>query len=257
VFLPWQFYILKAFPAESAISYAYNVKHMTDDLGHPGTVWYHIHYLSTSYHSLLLPLLGLGMIAVFFYKEVNRRMSISFVAMILVIFAFFSFLVKTKMPALVSPVSPLMFILMAFGIYTLIDNLGKLRTVSGRLQTILWILILLISGWLLLKPATIVQYRSETNEIRNRKIHNSTVYKNLQADVTKERIILNCKIFEHVELMFFQNTRAYHAYPEEYILDSLQQIGFQFAAFQNVPGQKLTPRIADDPDILMLSDSIR
>jgi 4-amino-4-deoxy-L-arabinose transferase len=49
VFAPWQLYILYRFPQETAISYATNLKHMTEDLGHPGNAWTHLGLLNKSY----------------------------------------------------------------------------------------------------------------------------------------------------------------------------------------------------------------
>ena len=46
VFLPWQLYILKEFPLQSAIAFEYNRKHMTEALGHPGNVFFHFKFLS-------------------------------------------------------------------------------------------------------------------------------------------------------------------------------------------------------------------
>lgn len=110
---------------------------------------------------------------------------------------------------------------------------------------------------LIFKPWDIASFRSETNAYRNAKIHNTRVYENLPDSITQDYVIINCKSFENVELMFHKNAKAYHWYPGEQVIDSLQNLGFKFAAFRNTPNQGLPPYILEDPEIVLLEDVIQ
>ena len=79
-------------------------------------------------------------------------------------------------------------------------------------------------------------------------------------DLSKElegRIILNCKSFEDVELMFYKNVNAYHWYPDERTLDSLLQRGYKFAAFKNHNNQALPEYITANGDIVIIDKNIK
>jgi len=258
VFIPWQLYILKEFPAESAIAFGYNFKHMSDNLGHPGSAWFHIRYLRTAYHNILLLLLPLGIIYAFKNKALDMKLSISFMAMIVAIFLFFSILVATKMSAFVYPVSALIIILSAAGLYYMCSSAFNYLNIIELHRNQLLVIITLCIGYVFLKPIDIATQRSVENQWRNNKIHNATIYKNLEDSIAENYVILNCRPYENIELMFYKNTLAYHWYPEPKVLDSLQAVGYKFAAFEykNDP-QQLPKWITSDSTILILDKGLK
>ena len=69
--------------------------------------------------------------------------------------------------------------------------------------------------------------------------------------------MINCKSFEDVELMFYQNVNAYHWFPEEKVLDSLQALGYKFAAFKSHTDQYLPEYITKDTTILIINQELR
>jgi 4-amino-4-deoxy-L-arabinose transferase-like glycosyltransferase len=257
IFLPWQLYIFHTFPTESEISYQYNVDHINDDLGHPGNMWTHILFLKEAYQKILLVFGLIGLLALVRYKEVNKKMAISFIAMVVVIFAFFSVIVKTKMPAFVFPVSAILFSFMALGAYAVVDWISERWKIPLRDKNIAFTVLTIGLGIACFKPWDIAAYRSASNDFRNAKINNTSIYENLPEEITKNYVIINCKSFENVELMFYQDANAYHWYPAENVIDSLQQLGYKFAAFQNTPNQGLPAYITDDPEIVILEDAIK
>lgn len=58
--------------------------------------------------------------------------------------------------------------------------------------------------------------------------------------------------------MFYRDCTAYHWYPPENILDSLQNAGHKFAAFQYVNDQQQLPEyITNDKEIVILNESLK
>ena len=258
IFIPWQIYIMKAFPAESAIMYEYNRRHMVEDLSHPGNAFYHINFLPTAYHIALLPFLLIGLVSIFFSRIIDKKLSISFAAMILVLFTFFSFFVATKMPAFVYPVSALMLILIAYGIQTTFEWMMKKEKIDLHIKKLILATTVLIAGLLSFKPWLITKNRASDDQFRNNKIHNSSAFKNMDEDVIQEYVILNTRAYENIELMFYRGGLAYHWYPQERTLDSLQNSGYKFAAF-DYPGdqQQLPSYIVEDKEILILEEKLK
>ena len=257
VFLPWQLYIFQAFPTESAISYQYNVDHINDALGHPGNVWTHILFLESAYQKYILVLGIIGLIAIWRLRDVNKKMTLSFLAMITVIFAFFSIIVKTKMPAFVFPVSAFFFCFFAVGVYVTSKWVAEPWQESPKIRNTIFLSSTLLMALLCFKPWDIASFRSETNAYRNAKIHNTQIYENLPDSITQDYVIINCKSFENVELMFHKDAKAYHWYPAEQVIDSLQNLGYKFAAFRNTPNQGLPPYILEDSQIVLLEADIK
>ncbi|MBK9103955.1 MAG: glycosyltransferase family 39 protein [Saprospiraceae bacterium] len=256
VFVPWQLYISNAFPIESAIEYQHNAEHFTKDFGHPGNVWTHFMYLGQTYQEIMLLFSLIGIIAFFRFKEVNKTLGVSFLSMIIALFLFFTFFVKTKMPTYLFPLSPMVFSFMAIGVMTIVEWYSKRRATTTNLhwQRFAFVLIL---GFVCLKPWDITRKRSAGLEARNIKINNTLIYKHLSDKATKDRVIINCKSYENIELMFFADVNAYHFIAPEIVLDSLQQLGYKFASFEYPEIQKPPAYVYDDPEILILKDQIR
>ncbi len=256
VFGPWQLYILNTFPQETAISYATNRKHMTEDLGHPGDALTHLKFLTTSYGYLVMAMFVCGLLYLLWKKKSSRTFTLSALGMIIVIFSFFSFLVATKMPALVYPVSALIIVIAGTGLYALVHyTFGLIPNYSTRVKwrPIALIAMSLIVAYSTFKPKTIAAERRYDNVYRNNKINNNTVFKQLNKDILEDRVVLNCRPYENIELMFYQDALAYHWYPEAFKIDSLKNIGYRFAAF-DYPGdpQQLPEWIKADTSIMIL-----
>jgi hypothetical protein len=113
-------------------------------------------------------------------------------------------------------------------------------------------------GFYSLKPSAIIDQRAEDNTLRNNKINNANVYRHLEDSITSEYVILNCRPYENIELMFYKDANAYHWYPDAAILDSLKLAGHKFAAFQypNDP-QQLPEFITRDSTFLILDKGLK
>ncbi len=253
VFLPWQLYILHNFPKESSLMFLYNKRHIFEALEHhSGTIWFHFNQMRTIYGHWLLIFIPLGMLSILSNKETDKKLSISLFAMALLVYAFFSFVVQTKMPSYTFPVNSIIWIIIASGIIhycrTLIQSSNKI---------LLTFCIAFIAAYTL-KPWQITKYRSKQNQTRNTKIANTQVYKTLElSGELKDRVILNCKSFEDVELMFYQNTNAYHWYPDASTMDSLLNEGHKFAAFKSHNNQNLPNYIYDNKEIIIIDKDIK
>src|SRR5690606_41136361 len=82
---------------EAAAAYAYNRLHIVKDLGHEGPWYFHLKFLTYSYHPVLVALLVMGIALVWIRYRPQRRMTIAMLAMVAVTYGFFAY-VATKMP---------------------------------------------------------------------------------------------------------------------------------------------------------------
>ena len=55
----------------------------------------------------------------------------------------------------------------------------------------------------------------------------------------------------------FRGGNAFMSFPEERVLDSLQNAGHRFAAFKNTPTHELPDYILEDPEVLLIEEELR
>lgn len=262
IFLPWQLYIMKAFPLESSIMYEHNKRHIFEVLEkHTGDILYHFEQMKTSFGKYLFPFGLLGILGIFFQKRIKKSLSFSLLAMIVVVVSFFSFVVPTKMPAFTNPVNALVWITIASGIVMTIDFVfEKIKTKLTDIDkwkkfVFLGLFIFLAFSSLRLKKIT--NFRKDWNTFRNIKISNTDIYKNLHQKNLGDRVIFNCKGLEQVELMFYQDVNAYTWYPKKNVLDSLSNENYQFAAFKSHTIQILPDYILNDSEIVIIDELLK
>ena len=159
------------------------------------------------------------------------------------------------MTAFTYPVSSLMIILISYGLYNFFIRVFKyFRFIKTEYLMVVSIIFIAIYS---LKPWNIAGNRSASNKLREAKIHNTNIYKSLPDSITSKYLILNCKSFEDVELMFYKNTNAYHWWPEKSVIDSLKNAGYRLAIFKNHNNQNLPSYIWEDKDILIIDKQLK
>lgn len=258
VFVPWQLYIRSAFPAETAASYAHNVQHIFENLGHPGDNMTHYNFMYTAYSGRwFLMLMGLGF-AASWRPSVNRRLSLAMMGMFLVTYLFFSLIVATKMPGLTFPVTAIGFVWIALGVKTIWDLLPEKLT--ARFPIIQYLVFIPLSIGLIyysFQPLRMLRDRGPENVDRAKQVHNTAIYKSLHEYVQPDEVILNCKNFEDTEVRFWQPNNAYHWYPTAPQIDSMLQKGIKLCAFKNHNDQALPDYIVNNPKIRILDLEIK
>jgi hypothetical protein len=102
-----------------------------------------------------------------------------------------------------------------------------------------------------------LSHRNLKNVNRNTQIANTKIYKSLSGTLNADYVILNALPYEDVEVMFYTDFDAYHWWPEAPALDSLQDLGYRFAAFRSHTEQHLPDYITQDTSIILLQDELK
>lgn len=256
VFMPWQLFIMEAYPVESGLAYQHFSDHLFTSIGiAPKHKMYYLEYLTYTCGSIAAPLVTLGILMLLFSKQINNKYSIIFLSIFITIYSFFTFISKTKMPGLVHPAYSILIVLIAAGYLLILDFINALF--RYRYENVIYSMGILLMSLYLLRPAYNFEYRSTTNTERNRDIDNTEIYKKLDEKKLANRVVLNVKDFEDVEFMFHQNLIAYRWYPDSITLDSLMCAGHKFAAFKSHTHQPLPNYIKKNPEIVILKDQLK
>lgn len=245
-FIPWQIYISNHFPFEYVIESLHNREHIYKVFGgHKGSIFFHLEQMAYLYGIFFLIFIPMGIIDQYKRQNISNHLSIPLWAMIIVIYFFFS-VVKTKMPAFTFPVNSLIWVIIATGIIKVSSFIiGRFKFKRSHFMIYSFIIL----GILVLKPWKITSHRSQTNLSRNDKIQKATFYRNISQDLIKGKVVINCKAFEDVDLMFYKDVNAYCWFPTQKRLDSLMRKKYRFIAFKNQPNQNLPAYIINNREI--------
>lgn len=221
VFVPWQIYILNAFPEEARYEFAYNSLHLTEAVeGHGGNRLFYLERLDELVGKYIYLLAPIGMVVAFAAKNFNKKLRLALIAEIVFVLFFFSVIAATKIVTYVYFIVPLIILFIATALKFLIE------TINRR-----WIAIPIIVAalYLSLNPGYFVNYLDSSNQERADRIYNASVYRNLKQYLPKDvHVVMNMNSFEDVPVMFYNNDiTAYHW--------TLPEVDFQKFAEQKLP----------------------
>ncbi|PZF72980.1 ArnT family glycosyltransferase [Taibaiella soli] len=225
VFLPWQFFILYKYPEIARYEYAYNSKHITEVVeAHSGSIFFYVRNFHLYFGGYIwtLGLIGLFLLA---RTKWDFKIKYSLVLYTVITFAFFSFVVKSKLPTYFFVVAPIINIFMAVGI------LYFVRLFGNKFVSFLAVSCCL---FLVLNPRDLYRYR-RTNTEQLIKNYNTNIYKHLNEVLPKgTKVIINVNAFEHTEVMFYNDgITAYHWWLSNDDIDRLSKTHTRIAAFEN------------------------
>jgi 4-amino-4-deoxy-L-arabinose transferase len=252
--LPWQILTFVWYPEEATKAYLFNAAHVTEPLdGHVGTFWYYTDKFNEMYGKiasfLILPALY------FTYKKLNnKKVYISIVTMVVVVYLFFS-LVATKMPSFT--VITAMPIMIAFGVLinTTIDYLKK------RLQnSIRYSIMFIIAGVILILIKMNFNGLAKNHSILNPENYYSIeLSKNrnnyLGLQLPAKAVLFNINERHYIEVMFYTNATAYNFIPTESQIEEVLRKGYHPIVYKNSK-DNIPDYISNNPNVTVFPSFI-
>lgn len=226
VFVPWQVYISRTWPTEAKYEYEYNNRHLTEAIeGHGGSVWYYAENVPALFGKYVWVFIPLGIGLALASRTIDRRLLRPFLAIIVFVFCFFSFAVKTKINTYVFFVAPLCMIFLSIGLYELHRRTGS----KGLLA-----LAFLAGITLSFDPVRTIWYFSPANTERSRRTATTRILRNLKGDLPADvRVVLNTNELENLDLMFYNNDLTAYPRLSKSEFDALVKKGMAVAAFKS------------------------
>lgn len=255
IFVPWQIYILNAFPAESHFEYALNRAHFTDVIeGHGGSFWYHFQVIGNSYGIIFWALIPISLIVSYFTNQ-NKKLYLSILLLIISVYLFYS-IARTKMPAFTFILSPIIFILVA---NTLVSSFNKLENVlknNKRITKAMFTGCVVVLLLLTLNIEKIQAYHTNWKP-RNKWWRNERasivqfVKENNLDKLNKNSVIFNIENTESTLIMLYSECTAYDFTPTQEQLDIVKEKGFDVWVLNRT---KLPDYIQNDSSIVKIQD---
>lgn len=234
VFVPWQLYILTAFPMESHYEFGLNSKHFFEAVeGHEGDYLYHFEQAKNQYGKIISYLLPLALF-IFFRDVKNISARVGFITFVVLVYLFFT-LTKTKMPAFCLIVSPIVLLALGNFLYKAIhfSKNGKiLKATEFALLAILGIVFLNIENI----QRNHTYWITKNSRIWERKTQERATEfaKSLKGKFDDGKtVIFNCKQFENIPVMFFSGYTAYDKMPDTEEYNHLKENGYKMLFVDN------------------------
>lgn len=213
VFLPWQIYIFRAFPAEAAWESGMNFRHLTEVIEErTGPFYYFTDKIRINYGELIyLPLLW------FLWKTIRNPRNLKMLAVstwFLIPFLFFS-LARTKMQGYMLFTAPALFIMTA--VFWVMLSEIKVRSWYRHLVNVLLVLFILL-------PVRYSLERAKPFQISDKNPEWVKGLRQLKEEGMEKGVILNYA--NPVEAMFYTGMTVYPYIPDEEAVRSLVRQGY-------------------------------
>jgi 4-amino-4-deoxy-L-arabinose transferase len=219
VFLPWQLYIMDAFPQEAQHEYFYNNIHLTEGVeGHAHPFYYHFDKMRMIYGELIyLPMLWLSWQLAKQVKPLNFKFLV-LIVWIFIPYFFFSF-AATKMQAYTLFTAPAIFMVTALFYYYL--QAGKVQFKYPWLATLIGILL-----WVLPVRYGIERVKPFAKANEEKKVLVKAIQSLDVDDLDKKKTVVFNAPYP-IQMMFFTGLSAYSYLPKKEKIDRLKQDGIK------------------------------
>lgn len=235
---PWQFYIFQRFPKEARYEMAYNSHHIWQVVEqHTGDALFYVgrmdQYLGDGMWILLLVGLALA-----FWRGPWKKHG-AMVAMIAVVWLFFSLVAATKMVSYVFVTVPLLLLYTGIGLEGLYQSIRKRW--PGRYWRWVGVLVMLALAWHTARPVMLYHLHEldEPNrfvtDTRSRPVqrHNVVLYRQLDSLLDPDEVLITHSKHLMISARFFSNRHVYDCCPESADLQALAERGFAIYYLQH------------------------
>jgi 4-amino-4-deoxy-L-arabinose transferase len=229
--VPWQIFILNAYPQEASYELQYNGKHFFDPVeGHGGDVWFHFERLPDHYGWLVFLLIPA--LIVFFTMIKKKELRLSFATFIFLPFIFFS-AAATKMNAFCLITAPLMFLALGNLFYVLGSLFQRLRLPQPVLRYSA-LLALCVIGYINLDLKTLERNHTDVDPARaetidrNFKRRSDKIAKMIRGNFDPlHTVVFNTGRSDNISFMFFSGITAYSFVPDSLTIADLSAMGIK------------------------------
>jgi 4-amino-4-deoxy-L-arabinose transferase len=254
VFVPWQIYILHAFPLEANYEFAYNTRHFFEQLeNHGGSFWYHFEMFRTIYGTgVLVPILyGFGLLLLLKHA-VHSAYRTAILSAVLIPYVFYAF-AATKMPSFTIIVSPFFFLGLACLVDVSFNILGK-KLIRKKMWIAFQLIALISVCAFLLDLGKIQNYHTEwkPNDNCNRAAELAQMefigrIKSLPKQNSYVVFDADIRMNGHIATMFYTDVVAYDFIPSAAQITAIRAQNYKIVVCDkgNLPIYMLT-----DKDIL-------
>lgn len=254
--LPWQLFILNAYPVEATYEFKLNSTHFFHAVeGHGGDFWYHFRVLKKIYGSGdLIPFLLLAGLIIFLIGTRHRKYRIAIGAAVVIVYGFFS-IAATKMDSFCIIVLPFVML----GMAAFVDKIFLWIAGKNRFHWLNNLFQFIIIGGLsysFINLSKVAGYHVDkgnaVNELRSQNLKLMQFIDQLPREVKEQPYVVfipNHRLKSSVPVMFYTHVIAYDFIPTQEQLEKVWKQSYAVAIEDN---GNLPDYIREDARILKL-----
>lgn len=211
IFVPWQLYILDAFPVEAKHEFAYNSLHIFEVVeNHGGEYNYYFKKLSEYFGTTIWWVLLIGIITLTISDVIEKRIKYHILFSSIVVFSFFSFVAATKMQSYMFILAPFCYMMI---VHAALYVCNKLRIHLHGIYILLFFMLVYNFNY----SKIVGFFHSPFDKYREGKTKNTLVYKSIRKHIPSNvKYVFNLSEFAAIDLMFFNpDITAYDQYVTE------------------------------------------
>ncbi|HTL81627.1 MAG TPA: glycosyltransferase family 39 protein [Bacteroidia bacterium] len=249
--MPWFIYVSMKWPVEWSATLQDFSKPFSQDLGHPGNLFFHFSTLKEQTGWVFMIALFLGMFF-FFTRNTNRIIRVGFSAAVIFVFVFYTF-VKAKMPLYCFMVYPLLIIIAAIAFDEAIE---AWKNFFAKQKTFVLFFCFLVIGYLFLDLGRLESLHTERDpkEIyRKTRMANLHTFLEVDQKLQGNEVVFNCGSWNAAEFMFVTGVTAFDDLPTEENIRAIQKLGRPVLIF---PGDNLPVWIKEKYSACIMRESL-
>ncbi len=253
--LPWQLFVLYAYPEDAKAEHQYNFDHLFIPLeGHGGGLDYHFNQIKLLF-GRFVPILIIPALVVFYFKIPDKKLYGALLLSSILVFLFFTF-TATKMPSFTLVIALPVFISLAFLINYLLGLFNKLGIPRVLKKCLIAVFLLALAIWRIDIPTLQKKHGffGKQDECSQLLAKNTRIFQKLQ--LPSNAILFNLKGRHNIEAMFFTGLPAYNFIPtEEQYLD-LKNKNRLVAIFKG-PNDSIPAFLLKDPQLILIHQEMK
>jgi len=230
--LPWQLFVLWAYPLESRYEYSLNSLHFFKAMEtHSESIWYHFRLLPEQYGGLMVGFIVLPGLYYFFREIKDRAVRLGLLFMLVFVYLFFT-VAATKMPMFCTITAPLIFL----GIGAALDQsvCWLQKNIPGKIFPGLMVFLLFLLAYLNLDLNHIDEIHSVKQPYWKTRMTDAVLDKQVASILKNEDcVVFNCGGYNTIMFMFYSGKTAYGAYPDSVQYQTMKKKGIRLAIFMD------------------------
>lgn len=250
VFIPWQIYIHSVFPQEAKYIQEFVNKHLSEAVeGHEWPWDYYFNTFGYLYGTYSKYLFFVGLFFTLKSKR-HRLLNAILITYILVIYTFFT-IVPSKLLSFPFVIAPLVYIVMAYGIYG-VFNIFK----NQYMRIAILIALLSISVYSSANYDFLAMRSKEQGASYPVKKYNTERFKEMRTSVPEDYIIFIAGGLEYIDATFFSDHQVYNWWVNYEDFMELKKEGYKMAVVKNQSLHKPPKYMLEDEDVLKIDVSL-
>ncbi len=243
---PWFVYASQTWPEQWSATMGNYAEHLSSDFAHSGSWWYHFDQVREQFGWVFIVAFVISLF-IYLHGKSNGQIKAGILVALVAVYGFYCF-VPTKMPFFCFPVTPLLLLIVAFGIE---------RVIEQAQRKMLWLSVVgVVIIFFTTNIGRLEHYHTDRDPkefYRKTRINNRECFERAGLTLPANTVIFNCGEWNAVPCMYYTGFTAYDGLPSADQLENCRIQNRPVAIFRDNPAEiPVVPGI----DVIVLDEPL-